>query len=286
MAEAEVKKEEEGHSLNPTLEQQHVEALENKARTKGWRPLDEWHGDQEDWVDAKEFVGREKLFDRIQDLKDQLHKNSQKFDKEFQAMANHFAGMRDVEYKRALAELKSQIAYAKDEKDVDGVEKLTTQLAAVEQERKIATTAVQQAETSPQADPEKFRKFKQDNPWFDSDKELQEEAMSIGIGYSATHKEKSQEEVYDYVVKRIKRIYPEKFDDMSDEDDDEKPVRKSANVEGGTGIKKSLGANKKGKLSVGDLNEQEKEVMRTFIKRGVLTQEKYLDDLAKAKGLA
>ena len=286
MTEEVVKKgvEEEKHSLNPTLEQEHMEALENKARTKGWRPLGEWHGEQEDWVDAKEFVGREKLFDRIQDLKDQLHKNSQKFDKEFQAMANHFAGMEKVEYNRALSELKSQLAFAKDEKDVDGVEKLSTQLAAVEQERKIATTVRHQVEQQPQADPEKFRKFKQDNEWFDNDKELQEEAMSIGIGYSATHKEKTQEEVYAYVTKRIKQIYPEKFDDMS-EDEDERPVKKAASVEGGTGTKKSLGT-KKGKLSVGDLNEQEKEVMKTFIKRGVLTQEKYLEDIAKAKGLA
>jgi len=283
MPEAEVKKEEGTTSLNPTLQQEHVEALENKARTKGWRPLDEWHGPQEDWIDAKEFVGREKLFDRINDLKTQLHQNSQKFDKEFQAMANHFASMREVEYKRALGELKTQIAYAKDEKDVESVEKLTTQLAAVEQERKIATQAATQVSTEAQADPEKFRAWKQKNEWFDQDSELREEAMSIGIGYSATHKEKTQDEVYEYVEKRIKKIYPEKFDDM-DEEDEKPPAKRSASVESGTGTKKTLGI-KKGKLSVGDLDDREKDVMKTFIKRGVLTQEKYLEDLAKARGL-
>jgi len=188
-----------------------------------------------------------------------------------------------VEYKRALGELKTQIAYAKDEKDVESVEKLTTQLAAVEQERKIATQAATQVSTEAQADPEKFRAWKQKNEWFDQDSELREEAMSIGIGYSATHKEKTQDEVYEYVEKRIKKIYPEKFDDMDEED--EKPAkRSSASVESGTGTKKTLGI-KKGKLSVGDLDDREKDVMKTFIKRGVLTQEKYLEDLAKARGL-
>jgi hypothetical protein len=286
MADEEKKKEEEQHSLNPTLQDQHIEALENKARTKGWRPLEEWHGEPEDWVDAKEFIGREKLFDRIADLKSQLHTNSQKFDKDFQVMANHFAQMRDVEYKRALAELKSQLSFAKDEKDVDSVEKLTAQVAAVEQERKIATLTAQreQQSTTVQADPEKFRKFKQENGWFDKDKEMQEEAMSIGIGYSATHKEKSQEEVYDYVVKRIKKIYPEKFE-MAEEDEQGAPNKRVSAVEGSTPSKKLGAGSKKGKLTVGDLDEREKEVMKTFIKRGVLTQEKYLEDLAKARGL-
>lgn len=268
------------HSLNPQIQQ---EAVETKARSKGWRPLEEWHGPAEDWVDAKEFVGREKLFDRIQDLKTQLHQNSQKFDKEFQAMANHFASMREVEYKRALSELKSQLAFAKEERDVDGVEKLTQQVAAVEQERKFTKQEATQSQTN-QADPEKFRKFKQENPWFDSDKDLQEEAMSIGIGYSATHKDKTQEEVYDYVVKRVKKIYPERFQ-MTEAKDEAESTKQVAAVESSTGVKKPLGTKTKGKLSVNDLNEQEKEVMKTFIKRGVLSQDKYLEDLAKAKGL-
>jgi hypothetical protein len=280
------KKEEQQHSLNPQLEQEHVEALQNKARVKGWTTLEEWHGPLEDWVDAKEFLGREKLFNRIKELKDALHTNSQKHDREFQAMANHFSQMKDVEYKRALADLKGQLAFAKEERDVESVEKLTQQVAAVEQERVVATRVV--AQTESQADPDKFRKFKQDNPWFDSDKELQDEAMSIGIGYSATHKEKSQDEVYDYVVKRIKKIYPEKFNmnenQNQEQNQEEETPRKVASVEGSTPTKK-LGAKKSGKLSVSDLDEREKDVMKTFVKRGVLTQEAYLESLAKAKGL-
>lgn len=274
----------EGSSLNPTLQEEQVKAVENKARTKGWRPLGEWHGAQEDWVDAKEFVGREKLFDRIADLKTQLHTNSQKFEKEFQAMANHFAGMKEVEYKRALSELKTQLAYAKDERDVESVEKLTTQLAAVEHERVVAKTQTQPQSQPPvnQADPEKFRQFKERNEWFDKDKDLQDEAMSIGIGFSARNPAKTQEQVYEYVESRIKKMYPEKFD-MDQEEQEEAP-RKAAAVEGTTPSKK-LGAKKNGKLSVADLNDQEKEVMKTFVKRGVLTQEAYMDSLAKAKGL-
>ena len=272
----------EGSSLNPTIQQEQVQAVENKARTKGWRPLDEWHGPAEDWVDAKEFVGREKLFDRIADLKTQLHTNSQKFDKEFQAMANHFASMREVEYKRALGELKTQLAYAKDEKDVDSVETLTKQVAAVELERKVATQVQAPAQTN-QADPEKFRKWREQNEWFDKEPELKQEAMSIGIGYSATNPSKTQEEVYEYVEKRIKKIYPEKFEMQDDEDQQEAPPKR-ASVEGSSPSKPKLGA-KKGKLSVGDLDDREKEVMKTFVKRGVMTQEAYMESLAKAKGL-
>lgn len=252
-----VVKVEDQQSLNPTIQEQHKELVENKARTKGWRPLDEWHGEPEDWVDAREFLGREPLFDRIQDLKNQLHQNSQKFDKEFQVMANHFAQMRDVEYKRALAELKGQIAIAKDEKDVDTVETLTTQLAAVEQERKITTQATQQAAQTSNVDPEKFRQWKIKNEWFDKDAELQDEAMSMGIGYSARHPAKTQDEVYAYVEKRIKQIYPEKFQSMDNQDEGDNKQVASA-VEGASHTKKSLGTKKENFLLVIWMNARRK----------------------------
>ena len=39
--------------------------VEATARTQGWKPKEEFTGDPALWVDAKEFVGRAPLFDKI-----------------------------------------------------------------------------------------------------------------------------------------------------------------------------------------------------------------------------
>src|SRR2546430_1692102 len=48
------------------------EKYEEKARKLHWAPLEEWRGDPEDWVPAKEFVQRQKLYDRIDSLQDAI----------------------------------------------------------------------------------------------------------------------------------------------------------------------------------------------------------------------
>ena len=70
----------------------------------------------------------------------------------------------------------------------------------------------------------------------------------------------------------------------NDEMEVEKPARRVAAVENST-TKQKLGGKKSGKLTVADLDDREKEVMKTYIERGILTQEAYLESIAKAKGL-
>ena len=38
---------------------------EEIAAKTGWKPLDQFDGDEENWVEAKEFVKRKSFFDKI-----------------------------------------------------------------------------------------------------------------------------------------------------------------------------------------------------------------------------
>ena len=53
---------------NQNLEQEAPELspIEQKAIQMGWRPKEQFEGDEEEFIDAKEFVRRQPLFDRIE----------------------------------------------------------------------------------------------------------------------------------------------------------------------------------------------------------------------------
>lgn len=278
----------EGGALNPQIAEK---KQEEKARSKGWKPLEEFHGDAADWVPAKEFLGREKLFDKIHDLKNQLSRQASKFEQDMSRISQHFSKVRETEYKRAKKELESQLAVAKSEGNVDEVADLAGQIKEVETEAKeaaleakVAQQAVRQGGPTPE-----FVEWQKENPWFEKDAEMTADAIAIGTGYAAAKGPTvSQKEVLEYTTKKIKRLYAEKFEDES------KGKRVSEDkVEGGS---PSRPTSRKGKLSTSDLDEVERSVMRTLIKRGVLKdaakknnrtqEEEYLAQLQERKAAA
>lgn len=271
-----------GSSLNPQVQSQ---KSEEKARSKGWRPLDEFKGEASDWVDHKEFLGREKLFDKIHDLKNQLARQSQKFESDMSRISAHFAKVQETEFKRAKLALESELKAAKAAEDVEAVAEIAGQIKEVEADQKQAAREVRQAQAGGPT-PE-FVDWQKENDWFQKDAEMTADAIAIGTGYAAANPGKSQKDVLDYTAKKVKRMYPEKF-----EGHDEEPKRVESNrVEGGGNTRPS--PKKKGQLSVSDLSDMERSVMSTLIKRGALKevaaknkrtqQEEYLAQLAERR---
>src|SRR4051812_35214193 len=116
--------EEEGSSLSPQVQ---AEKVEEKARAKGWKPLEEFKGDEADWVPAREFIGRERLFDKIHDLKNQLSRQAQRFEQDMGRIQAHFLKVQETEYSKAKRELEGQLARAKANEDVDAVAEIAGQ---------------------------------------------------------------------------------------------------------------------------------------------------------------
>ena len=270
-------------SLNPEL---HKQAQVERAQQKGWKPLEQYTGDPADWVDAAEFLGRQKLYDKLHDSRRQITK----MERDIASMAKHFTDMEEASYQRALKDLRTEQAIAVDNQDTAAVVKVTDEIADLKAKQ---ASKVQQQQAQPQAHlTEEFQQWKQDNSWFESDTEMTQDAISIGIGYAAANQGKTQEEILKHVSDRVKKIYPEKFQKKA------QPKRGAPVVESGKengGEQAVAAATKKGKLTVSDLDERETATMKTFLKRGVFKdaakkrgiseQQVYLEDLAKARGL-
>ena len=81
--------------------------VEASARTKGWKPKEEWNGSPDEWVDAGEFMRRGPLFDRLDTQKKTMRRLEQTVD----AMATHFKKNVDAAVNQRIDELKA-IAFA------------------------------------------------------------------------------------------------------------------------------------------------------------------------------
>lgn len=268
--------EDEGYDASP---QRVEEAQATKARTLGWKPLEEFKGDPGEWVDAKEFVGRQSLFDKIKSLKDELRSQRQSFDTDMQQIKGYVQQMSKVEYDKAVRQIKQERRAAVEERDVEAVEQFDEQLKQVEQARiNMPDPKAQQTQRMAQEVQEQFTAWKDKNSWYQEDHELRQEADSLGTGYGAKNPNKSPADVMDYVERTIKKLYPERFG--------RKPVeeKKAAAVEGG-GPSHNVASGRKtnaNTLSESELTADQSKIMNTLIKRGVVTKEQYLAQMADA----
>lgn len=260
----------EGSTQSPV---KHEEIVEARARELGWKPEGEWEGNPAEWVSAKEFVGRQGLFDRIASLRSEITKQREKFEKDFEVVKNYVQQMSKVEYERAVKDLQMQKREAVTQGDVEAVESIDKEIDELRTQRTTTTTPPPQPKV-----PDEFISWQAKNDWYAKDAVLREQADIIGIGYFTKNPHLSQAQVLEYVEQTIKSQHPDKFGGRK--------VATVTPVESGGGSPSAGNATGKGtkKFSESDLNDTERQVMITLVKRGVVTKEKYLEDLSKAKG--
>ena len=234
------------------------------AREQGRVPKEEYQGDPEKWRGAKEFVERGELFGKI----DSMGKELKETRKALKMLQEHHSQVKEVEYKRAVEELKTLQKKHLEEGNSDGyleATELLTDLKAEQKAREVVSAAAPQVPNQPD---ERFVTWVAKEKWYESDKELREFADSVGLGYAGTHPGIDPAEVLKYVSVQVRKSFPQKF---------QNPNRNKPNsVEGGS----SPRANKE----TLELTEDERKVMNTFVRSGVMTKEAYIEELKKIRG--
>jgi hypothetical protein len=235
--------------------------IEDRARQAGWRPQEEWNGNPEDWIDAKEFVGRQPLFDKIKDLKGEVHG----LKKDVGMLANNYRQIQQTAYQRALEELTSQRKQAAKEGDTETVVELSDKIEELKEDARKAPPPAPDV-------PQEFKSWVDKNSWYNNDTDLRADADAFGISFRAKNPSASLDEMLQHVEERIKRTNPEKFPTAK---------RPSASaVEGGTSpVSRSRGA-----ITEADLSDVERSVMNTLVKRGEMTKKDYLESYNKKWG--
>ena len=253
-----------GEENNTSVE---LSDVEKRAIEMGWRPKTEFQGEEEDFVDAKEFVSRRPLFDKIERQSHEI----KEVRKALKALTEHHQKVKEAEFKEAVEFLKSEKKKALEEGDADRLIEIDDQIAEAKAKEIVAT---REQETKAQTPHPEFVKWVQENPWYVSDGELRVTADQIGTAYAAANPDSAPMEVLKYVKNRLKKLYPEKMGTINPNRERPSSVEGSSNAPTrDTKARDNF-----------ELTEDEKRVMNTFVRQGILTKEQYIADLKKIRG--
>lgn len=241
-------------------------SIEDRARDMGWRPKEEFKGDEARWVDAETFV---KKGEEILPI---IRANAKKVEAENAALKNDLATLKkDVAefrkyhsqtekraYERAIKDLETRQAEAVEANDVKAVREITREIADLSKDVRTDDNGDDLKKTQQDA----FASWVQDNPWFKTDTVLKGAALAIADELAADGMVDPEKQLAE-VAKRIRAEFPQKF---------ENERRKApAAVEGSTPTRKA------GK-SRADLPPEARQQMDRWVKQGLLTEKQFLAD--------
>ena len=253
---------EQQEAAEPQEQTQQANPVETKAREQGWVPKEEWTGEEDKWRPAREFVDRGELFGKI----DSMSKELKEAKKTLKLMQEHHSKVKESEYNRAVTDLKALQKQHLEEGNSDGYLETTELLTDLKAEQKARAVV---AETSPKNEPHPdFVSWVEKNQWYNKDDEMRDYADAIGLGYNQKHPGLEPEEVLKYVATQVRGRFRERFVN---------PNRtKPSAVEGANTTESS----RKGSF---ELTEEERKVMNTFVRAGVMTKEAYVDEIKKLR---
>lgn len=239
-----------------------VDQYEVQAREQGWKPKEEYEGDPNKWRPAKEFVERGELFSKI----DTMGKELKETKKALKMLQEHNEKIKETEYQRAVEELRSLQKQHLETGNSDEYLRTTELLTDLKAEQKARE--VVKSTKSPEADP-RFVDWQAKNSWYTKDDEMRKFADIVGTGYAQANPGLDPEEVLDYVTVQVKERFKNKF---------ENPKRTQATAVEGT----SQSSGKK--VDSIELSDDERKVMNTFIRMGVMSKEEYLNQVKQLRG--
>ena len=222
---------------------------EEQAKVKGWRPEEEYEGDTP-WVDAKEFMGRQPLFDAIH----KLNKKSKDQAATIDNLVDHNRTLKETTRKEVLAELKAQKVEALENDDHKAVVEIDDKIDDVKREAVEEKAAPKLSEA--------YTDFVAENAWYENDSALKKTATDMGYGYQFANPGATETEIFEFVSKQIKIQHPEKFEPKKN------PKREQAND-----VAPPKGGNKtppkKATLKESDLTYDRRQVMNNIVRNSL-----------------
>lgn len=187
---------------------------EQEALSKGWKPKDQWEGDESDWKPAK-------VFNEIGALKEKLlekDRETKKLNKVVSIMKEHHMKVRETTYKQALETLRQERQSALENENFSKAEKIRDQIDELKEKQalgeKLPDVLEKQIEQqTPQPDPA-FFEFLDRNPWYKpgGKDDMSREADALGYAYHLKNPDAPFSVVIKEVEKSIRKLYPDKFE--------------------------------------------------------------------------
>jgi hypothetical protein len=238
--------------------------IEVRAVEMGWRPKSEFSGDEDDFIDAKEFVRRKPLFEKI-DTQSRQIKAVTKALSEFKA---HYSKVHEIAVTEALQKLKNERKEAIASGDGERFEQLDEKITATERQvdeiREAAKAPIVSEE--PVAVPE-FNSWKSRNSWYDSVGYMRKFADEVGTPLAL--KGVPPEAVLKQVEEAVRKEFPHKF--------------RNPNKDTAPGVETSKPGSARASKDEVDMSDLERKIMNDLVRAKVLTKEQYIADLKRMK---
>lgn len=232
-----------------------VPEIEQRATSMGWRPKTDWQGNEDDFIDAKEFVRRKPLFDKIESTTKRL-KN---VEETLTNLASHHQKVKEVEYQNALKTLRLEKREAMKEGDTVKALEYEDKMDELSEAHQLEVAEIKQQapQQAPGPTPE-FTTWVKGNEWYLNEEEMHDAADGAAAAFIARAKVKgtpiSETDVFSHVERIIRKTYPEKFSNPNRE----RPGFVNQGDRSGTVSKSRYTP-----------TEEERQVAHSFVKQGV-----------------
>lgn len=202
--------EEEQQQQQEQQEPQYTDS-EKSAMASGWLPKDQWQGDPEDWIPAKQYLRNGELFGRINTYKHKI----QHLEKSVDALVKHNEKVFEAGYKAAEAELKAARKVALQEGDHDRVEQIEEKIDDLKKEHEQQKTELRKEVAQPQAPNPAWEPWLEQNQWYAKSAEMRGFADGAAREIVETAKAKGVEvrfeDLLTEVGRKVKSRFPENF---------------------------------------------------------------------------
>lgn len=186
-------------------------SIETEAREMGWKPLEEFEGNKDNWADAKEYVRVGKLIKTKDDKNSKLEKELKELKNITKTMLSSMQKQEAEAYTRASRDLELKLARAKEIGDVEEALDISQQ----QKNLKEAVVKSQQQQQSNIIDSEEFQNFFPTNQWVlgtdRKSKAMQAVASDISNEYVKKNPGATRQEEFDYIHKEMRKEFPEYF---------------------------------------------------------------------------
>lgn len=271
----EVKTKETEASTEAKLQEEvKVDPIIEKAQASGWMPKEEWEAAGKDpakWRDATSWNDRGELFSEIERLKKELSQTNRALG----SLKQHHLTVRENAFKEARRQLERELNEAKRNEDVTRILDLRDKIDELKEVEAKELETIENEPVNSGPAPE-FYEWQAKNPWY---KLNGKDAMSVYANnmaaefvqeYNESGKSFTNKDVYDFVDKKMREEFPEKF---------KNPARSKPSTVEGTG-----GERPSSKGGGPKLTDIEEKICRDLVKSGVMTREQYIKELGKYEG--
>jgi DNA repair exonuclease SbcCD ATPase subunit len=270
--EPEVQEHEDAHEYTPAQEQ---------AVSKGWKPLEEWEGDPDDWVDAPEFNRRGELMDKIGGQSKALKKSQRELEelrKVVKDLVDHNRKISKKSVDELQKELRAQKREAEMSMDYEALDEIDDKLEELKNTRKKIDDLDGFTNDTPKDEPkipEEVRvaaeSWREHNSWYGQDVVLTGAADALANLYGQKAGEDADvEKMFRFIDESLRKEFPHKF----------KQTQKRANAVDTSSNTRPIINRKKARVS--DLSAEQKQMAKRFEDQGVISMQEYAQQLLDA----